>query len=278
MRVDGGANTTLYAKESGASTTGWKPMVTFSLPTQSGHTGQFLKTDGSNPSWAAIAPADFGSQTQKYALIAPNGADGAPTFRALAASDIPTLNQNTSGTAAGLSSTLAVGSGGTGQTSLTAGGVLLGNSTSGVLVAQSSVATQALFATAGNPAFRSIAQADVPAMFTDRGDPSGVDKGIAGFTRDDAWHDWDLSAIVPAGATAVLLRIHLEASSGGLYINFRKNGQSNAVNIAKGFLVSTAGCWVDLTVACDSGRVIEYLVWNVAGWSTIDVTVAGWWK
>ena len=43
-------------------------------------------------------------------------------------SDVPTLNQNTSGTAAGLSATLVVGSGGTGATTLT--GVLKGNGTS----------------------------------------------------------------------------------------------------------------------------------------------------
>ena len=41
-------------------------------------------------------------------------------------------NQNTSGTAAGLSATLAVSSGGTGATSLTSNGVLIGNGTSAV--------------------------------------------------------------------------------------------------------------------------------------------------
>lgn len=44
----------------------------------------------------------------------------------------PTFNQNTSGTAAGLSATLAVASGGTGATSLTANNVILGNGTSAV--------------------------------------------------------------------------------------------------------------------------------------------------
>ncbi len=48
------------------------------------------------------------------------------------AANIPTLNQNTSGTAAGLSSTLAVGSGGTGATSLTDNAVLLGNGSSAI--------------------------------------------------------------------------------------------------------------------------------------------------
>lgn len=41
-------------------------------------------------------------------------------------------NQNTSGTAAGLSTTLVVASGGTGQTSLTLNNLILGNGTSGV--------------------------------------------------------------------------------------------------------------------------------------------------
>ena len=48
------------------------------------------------------------------------------------AANIPTLNQNTSGTAAGLSSTLAVGSGGTGATSLTSNSILTGNGTSAI--------------------------------------------------------------------------------------------------------------------------------------------------
>ena len=45
------------------------------------------------------------------------------------AADVPTLNQNTTGTAAGLSSTLAVASGGTGLTSYTTNGVLYASGT-----------------------------------------------------------------------------------------------------------------------------------------------------
>lgn len=56
----------------------------------------------------------YASKTANYILAAPNGTAGVPTFRALVAADIPTLNQNTTGTAAGLSSILTVASGGTG--------------------------------------------------------------------------------------------------------------------------------------------------------------------
>jgi hypothetical protein len=48
------------------------------------------------------------------------------------AANIPTLNQNTSGTAAGLSSTLVVGSGGTGATTLASNSILTGNGTSAI--------------------------------------------------------------------------------------------------------------------------------------------------
>ena len=66
----------------------------------------------------------FGSQTQNYVYAAPSSSAGTPTFRALVATDIPALNQNTSGTAAGLSVTLIATSGGTGQSSYTIGDIL----------------------------------------------------------------------------------------------------------------------------------------------------------
>lgn len=56
------------------------------------------------------------SQTAKYVFAAPNAADGVPVFRALVASDIPTLNQNTTGTAANVTGTVAIANGGTGTT------------------------------------------------------------------------------------------------------------------------------------------------------------------
>jgi hypothetical protein len=48
----------------------------------------------------AVLPSNFASQTANTILAAPNGTAGVPTFRAIVAADIPTLNQNTTGTAA----------------------------------------------------------------------------------------------------------------------------------------------------------------------------------
>jgi hypothetical protein len=64
------------------------------------------------PSWSASGYGDtlnpYASKTANYFLAAPNGSAGVPTFRAVVAADIPTLNQNTSGSAATLTTTRAI--------------------------------------------------------------------------------------------------------------------------------------------------------------------------
>lgn len=69
---------------------------------------------------------------------------------AIQAGDVPTLNQNTTGTAAGLSSTLAVTSGGTGQTTYTDGQLLIGNSVGNTLTKATLTAGSGISITNGN--------------------------------------------------------------------------------------------------------------------------------
>lgn len=61
----------------------------------------------------------YASKTANYFLAAPNGSAGVPTFRAIVAADIPTLNQNTTGTASNVTGVVAIANGGTGQTTQT---------------------------------------------------------------------------------------------------------------------------------------------------------------
>lgn len=58
----------------------------------------------------------YASKTANFVLAAPNGSAGVPTFRAIVAADIPTLNQNTTGTASNVTGTVAIANGGTGST------------------------------------------------------------------------------------------------------------------------------------------------------------------
>jgi len=71
-----------------------------------------LATAGSNVAYlTSVIPANFASQTANTVLAAPSGAAGTPTFRALVALDIPTLNQNTTGSAGSVTNTLTIGTG-----------------------------------------------------------------------------------------------------------------------------------------------------------------------
>jgi hypothetical protein len=68
----------------------------------------------------------YASKTANFVLAAPNGTTGVPTFRAVVAADIPTLNQNTTGTADNVTGTVAIANGGTGATSAAAALTALG--------------------------------------------------------------------------------------------------------------------------------------------------------
>lgn len=112
------------------------------VPDQTGNSGKCLGTDGSATSWVTCGSGGGGSgtvtsvgltmpsyfsvsgspvtssgsftvtgssQTANLFLGSPNGSSGAMTPRAIVSADIPTLNQNTTGSAATLSQTLTSG-------------------------------------------------------------------------------------------------------------------------------------------------------------------------
>jgi hypothetical protein len=106
--TNGGGSITINATNAGAvtSVTGTSPVVssggaTPNISLASGY------GDTQNP---------YASKTANYFLAAPNGTAGVPTFRAVVAADIPTLNQNTTGTADNVTGVVAIANGGTGQT------------------------------------------------------------------------------------------------------------------------------------------------------------------
>jgi hypothetical protein len=84
------------------------------------------------------------SQTANTFYAAPDGSSGAPTFRAIVANDVPTLNQNTTGTASNVTGVVAIVNGGSGTTTaqtamnafagaVTSGSYLRGNGTNVVM-------------------------------------------------------------------------------------------------------------------------------------------------
>ncbi len=64
-----------------------------------------------------VTPSDFASQTTNTFLAAPAGAAGLPTFRSIVATDIPILNQNTTGSAGSTVAAVTFSNSGTGAAS-----------------------------------------------------------------------------------------------------------------------------------------------------------------
>jgi hypothetical protein len=119
------------------ATTGFNALA----PSQGANAGKFLTTDGTNAAWELvqlaadvsgtlpIANGGTGQTTAAAAITALTGAqtsgqylrsDGTNSaLAAIVAGDVPTLNQNTTGTAANVTGTVAVVNGGTGATDAT---------------------------------------------------------------------------------------------------------------------------------------------------------------
>ena len=92
------------------NTTGTASNVTGTVAIANGGTGQTTQ--------AAAITALAGTQTSGYYLRS-NGTN--TLLAAIQAADVPTLNQNTTGTASNVTGTVAIANGGTGQTTATAG-------------------------------------------------------------------------------------------------------------------------------------------------------------
>lgn len=113
----------------------------------------------------------------------------------------------------------------------------------------------------------------------DRGDPSSPD--FTSFTTDNAYHDLDLSSIVPAGTSAVCIHLTAKNSAvaGGESVTFRKKGNTNSQNVSVLFSqVANVLFSGDCTVAVDSNRFIQYLFTNGAAWSSTSLTVKGYYQ
>ena len=112
----------------------------------------------------------------------------------------PTFNQNTSGTAAGLSATLAVASGGTGQTTYTDGQLLIGNTTGNTLTKATLTAGTGVTITNGSGAIT------INATGT-----GGTVTSVAALTLGTT--GTDVSSSVATGTTTPVITLNLPSAS-----------------------------------------------------------------
>lgn len=181
LRIPAGASSGDVLTSDSSGNASWGPITAAELPaaTSGAIGGVELGTDlGGTATAPHVVATHLGSPlplaqggtagaTQQAAINALTGSQGAGTYlrsngtnaslSALQAADVPTLNQNTSGTAAGLSSTLAVGSGGTGATTGTGALTALGGDSRYGQLATASTYTADQYFKSGRPWFDVIA-------------------------------------------------------------------------------------------------------------------------
>jgi hypothetical protein len=103
-----------WATGGGGGGSGTVTSVALSAPAQ-------FTVAGSPITSAGTLALSWATQTANLVFAGPTtGSAAVPGFRSLVVADIPTLNQNTTGTAANVTGTVAIGNGGTGQTGKTA--------------------------------------------------------------------------------------------------------------------------------------------------------------
>lgn len=86
-------------------------------------------------------------------------------------------------------------------------------------------------------------------------------------TADGAWHDLDLSALIPAGGKAVSVYISVEVYT-GYQIMVRKNGGTYGLGATQG------GTGTGGVIAVDANRVIEYMITSGA---VANIYLLGYW-
>lgn len=114
--------------------------------------------------------------------------------------------------------------------------------------------------------------------FYPRGDVVDNDFVAGDLTKDDAWHDLDLSAIIGVGKSLVFIRAFLDENTGGKFIKLRTKGHTNNTNISACYTqVANKICDHTLSIYTDSNGIIEYLI-STATWTTLTLAVRGWFK
>lgn len=112
--------------------------------------------------------------------------------------------------------------------------------------------------------------------YVDRGDPSAADFLNTDLTTDGAWHDLDLSSIVPAGAVSVHLRVDVKDDAAYNYIQFRKSDNSNLLNMQICMeMIANLSFFYGIIVSCNSDRFVEYYASNTT-FTSINIVIRGW--
>lgn len=103
------------------------------------------------------------------------------------------------------------------------------------------------------------------------------DFDLTDFTTDGSAHDTDVSAIVPAGAKAVLFGVAAQDNAADMLFSIYPKG---AANLEEGSILRTqvvdVTTYVDWIMRCPTDRIFSHKASSTT-WSAIYVVVKGWW-
>ena len=198
----------------------------------------------------------YASKTANYFLAAPNGSAGAPTFRAIVAADIPTLNQNTTGTASNVTGTVAIANGGTGQTTASAafnalspitstGDLIIGNGTNS--------ATRLAIGTSG---YVLTSNGTTASWQASTGGVTSFSAGTTGFTPSTA----TTGAITLSGTLNVAnggTGVTTSTGSGSNVLNTSPTLVTPALGVASATSVSATGTVTAAEVIASNGIIVN---------------------
>lgn len=118
--------------------------------------------------------------------------------------------------------------------------------------------------------------ADNP-CFVDRGDAADEDWLMPPLLADSAWHELDISGVVPLTATCVAFSLITVNANIGEHIAMRTLG--NVITNNESFMNSMVAFMVQgdffLCHPSEDGKV-EYWI-DAGGWAYVGLTVRGWW-
>lgn len=126
--------------------------------------------------------------------------------------------------------------------------------------------------------FNPVSAPSIEHKYYDRGLDAGHDFTEATLTVDNAWHDLDLSSIVPVGTVAVLMKSELTDAAFGCVVRYTITGIAGTYNCSRVHAPVTGGYGGgDSWVGVDGDRKIQYRA-SPAGIDSLKVYVAAWIK
>lgn len=113
-------------------------------------------------------------------------------------------------------------------------------------------------------------------LLVDRGNLTAWDFVLSAATLDGASHDLDLSSIIPAGATFVLLILAVRPILVGNYFYIKNKGFANSVN-ALYIYGQVANVYIGAMaiISLPADRVLEYLA-QASSFDAAIIAVSGW--